>query len=243
MNQTTGMKTDDVEAQLGQPLRSTGLTWSTIRRRALGVPGRSNGIVFVTQSRSERSSPPRSRSSTATRCPALSSTRRTARLKPSPLDSRRPGDELITHYPGLQAQRDSLPLLHLWQETFGHISPQGIEWIAQKLELQPINILELVTFYPMFRQHPIGRIQIKVCRTLSCALSGQLRAVRSSAAHVRHAVEPDAHGIASSPDGKYAVEFVECIASCGTAPVIMINDDLHEAVTVPRADELLAKYE
>src|SRR6185295_12715594 len=80
-------------------------------------------------------------------------------------------DEVITHYP-VSKRSASLPLLHLWQEKFGHISPQGIEWIAAKLELQPINILELVTFYPMFRQHPAGKIQIKVCRTLSCALGG-----------------------------------------------------------------------
>jgi NADH-quinone oxidoreductase subunit E len=149
-------------------------------------------------------------------------------------------DELVTHYP-VSKRSASLPLLHLWQETFGHISQQGIDWIARKLELQPINILELVTFYPMFRQHPIGRIQIKVCRTLSCALNGSY----ALCDHFRKAcgtAEPDAHGIASSPDGKYAVEFVECIASCGTAPVIMINDDFHEAVTPARADELLRKY-
>jgi NADH-quinone oxidoreductase subunit E len=149
-------------------------------------------------------------------------------------------DELITHYP-VSKRSASLPLLHLWQETFGYVSPQGIEWIAAKLELQPINILELVTFYPMFRQHPIGRIQVKVCRTLSCALAGSY----ALCDHFRKACgtdEPDAHGIASSPDGKYAVEFVECIASCGTAPVIMINDDSHESVTPQRADELLQQY-
>ncbi len=150
-------------------------------------------------------------------------------------------DELITHYP-VSKRSASLPLLHLWQETFGHISPQGIEWIAAKLDLQPINILELVTFYPMFRQHPIGRIQIKVCRTLSCALAGSYKLCD----HFRErcgTATSDAHGIASSPEGKYAVEFVECIASCGTAPVIMINDDFHEAVTLQRADELLGKYD
>src|SRR5580658_3965776 len=60
-------------------------------------------------------------------------------------------DELITHYP-VSKRSASLPLLHLWQETFGYISPAGIDWISAKLGLQPINILELVTFYPMFRQ-------------------------------------------------------------------------------------------
>ena len=149
-------------------------------------------------------------------------------------------DELITHYP-VSKRSASLPLLHHWQETFGYISPAGIEWIAAKLGLQPINILELVTFYPMFREHPIGKIQIKVCRTLSCALMGSY----ALCDHFRQKCgtgEPDAHGIATSPDKKYSVEFVECIASCGTGPVIMINDDFHENVTPARAEELLGKY-
>jgi NADH-quinone oxidoreductase subunit E len=149
-------------------------------------------------------------------------------------------DELITHYP-VSKRSASLPLLHLWQETFGHISPEGIEWISAKLGLQPINVLELVTFYPMFRQHPAGKIQIKVCRTLSCALAGSY-ALCDQFREKCGVGEPDAHGLALSPDGKYSVEFVECIAACGTAPVIMINDDFHENVTPQRADELLRKY-
>jgi NADH-quinone oxidoreductase subunit E len=149
-------------------------------------------------------------------------------------------DELITHYP-VSKRSASLPLLHLWQETFGHISPEGIEWVAAKLGLQPINVLELVTFYPMFRQHPAGKIQVKVCRTLSCALAGSY-ALCDRFREKCGVGEPDAHGLALSPDGKYSVEFVECIAACGTAPVIMINDDFHENVTPQRADELLRKY-
>ncbi len=149
-------------------------------------------------------------------------------------------DEIITHYP-VSKRSASLPLLHLWQETFGYISPEGIEWISHKLGLQPINILELVTFYPMFRQHPAGKIQIRVCRTLSCALGGGYELCE----HFREKCqvgEPDTHGLAISPDGKYSVEFVECLAACGTAPVIMINDDFYEDVTHQRANELLLKY-
>src|SRR5947207_685022 len=66
-------------------------------------------------------------------------------------------DEAIGHYPADQKRSASLPLLHLWQEHFGFISDHAVTWIAAKLGLQPINILELVTFYPMFRQAPIGR--------------------------------------------------------------------------------------
>ena len=106
--------------------------------------------------------------------------------------------------------------------------------------MQPINILELVTFYPMFRQHPAGKIQIKVCRTLSCALGGSY-ALHDYLQRKCNVGKPDAHGLAVSADGKYSVEFVECLAACGTAPVIMINDDFHENVTNSHADELLLK--
>ena len=83
-------------------------------------------------------------------------------------------DELITHYP--QKRSASLMVLHAIQDQFGWISRQAAEWTAAKLELQPINILELVTFYPMFRRQPMGKNQFKVCRTLSCALGGVVSA-------------------------------------------------------------------
>ena len=88
-------------------------------------------------------------------------------LKPATLHSI---DEVITHYPVKRSA--TLPLLHLIQEDVGYLPPETCEWVAAKLELQPINVLEVITFYPMFRQKPIGRRHIKVCRTLSCALLG-----------------------------------------------------------------------
>ncbi len=81
-------------------------------------------------------------------------------------------DEVITHYP--RKRSASLMLLHAVQEHFGYISRQAVEWIAAKLELQPINVYELVTFYPMFHQHPVGKYHLRVCRTLSCALGRRL---------------------------------------------------------------------
>jgi NADH-quinone oxidoreductase subunit E len=150
-------------------------------------------------------------------------------------------DELITHYP-VSKRSASLPLLHLWQETHGFVSEFGIQWIAQKLGLQPIHILELVTFYPMFRQHPAGKIQFKVCRTLSCALGGGY-ALCDYLKKKCGTGEPDEHGLAVSADGKYSVEFVECLASCGTAPVLMVNEDFYEGVTHAKADELVRKYQ
>ncbi|MEM6821974.1 MAG: NAD(P)H-dependent oxidoreductase subunit E [Verrucomicrobiota bacterium] len=149
-------------------------------------------------------------------------------------------DELVSHYP-VSKRSASLPLLHLWQETFGHISDEGVDWIAEKLELQPINILELVTFYPMFRQEPVGKHHIKICRTLSCALGGADKTHACFKKRIQ--AEGDDHGPLTSPDNNYTVEFVECIASCGTAPVVMIDDDFYENVGEEKVDELLKKYD
>ena len=146
-------------------------------------------------------------------------------------------DELVTRYP--QKRSASLMFLHALQEHFGYISRDAVEWTARKLGLQPINIYELVTFYPMFRQEPLGKTHIKVCRTLSCALagSGELRT------HFCQQLGLDAHKHApqTTPDGKFTVEFVECLADCGNAPVVLLNEDLLPKVTPAQADEIVAK--
>src|SRR3954469_20693451 len=148
-------------------------------------------------------------------------------LKPETL---RQIDEVIPHYP---VKRSAvLPLLHFIQEDAGFISNEAIEWVAQKLELQPINVYEVVTFYPMFRQQPIGRRHIKVCRTLSCALMGGYKTCEA------FEKEFNVHRGDVSPGGEVTIEFVECLASCGTAPVVLIDDDLHEKVDTAKAKQL-----
>src|SRR4051812_9019670 len=150
-------------------------------------------------------------------------------------------DEAITHYP-VSKRSASLPLLHLWQEHFGFISDEAITWIASKLELQPINILELVTFYPMYRREPAGKRHIRVCRTLSCSMAGsyELRDEIAKAAGIdlakweeekaHHGNADHGNPIAVSADGQYSVEFVECLASCGSAPVAMVDDYFKENI-------------
>jgi NADH-quinone oxidoreductase subunit E len=146
-------------------------------------------------------------------------------------------DEQITHYP--QKRSASLMVLHALQERFGWLSPEAVEWAARKLELQPINIYELVTFYPMFRQAPAGKYQIKLCRTLSCALGGAKELHRHFCD--RLGLDPHQHGLQATKDGKFSVEFVECLASCGAAPVMMCNEEFYEGVSSAKADEILGK--
>jgi len=154
------------------------------------------------------------------------------------------GSRTISHYPS--SRRSAvLPLLHIVQRRFGYISAAAIEWVAATLELEPIKVLEVVTFYPGFRQSAPGRFHIRVCRTLSCAMGGShelMERLCELTGIDRTQLDPHHHPIAVSPCGNFSVEFAECLAACGTAPVCMVNDDFHEGVCAGKAEELLAKY-
>lgn len=139
-------------------------------------------------------------------------------------------DEVITHYPVKRSA--TLPLLHFIQEELGHIPDEAMDWIAAKLEIQPINVYEVLTFYPMFRRKPIGRRHIKVCRTLSCALTGGYKVCE------QFEKEFGCHRGEISADGEVTIDFVECLASCGAGPVVMIDDDLHEKVDAAKVKAL-----
>ena len=146
-------------------------------------------------------------------------------------------DELITHYP--QKRSASLMLLHAIQAQFGYISKQAVEWVASRLDLQPINVYELVTFYPMFHQKPVGKNHLRVCRTLSCALAGSYKIHKHFCTKL--GLDPHMHGPHTTADGKFTVELVECLAGCGPGPVVMCNDAFLEQVSEKMADEMLRR--
>ena len=137
-------------------------------------------------------------------------------------------------------------LLHALQEHFGFVSSEAMEWVAAKLHLQPINIYELVTFYPWFRREPAGKTIIRVCRTLACAMAGSYAIKEKFCAAVGLDPYAEHHGFGSAPpttaDGMFSVEFVECLASCGSAPVALVNDDLHEKIVPEAVSGIVEKY-
>jgi NADH-quinone oxidoreductase subunit E len=154
-------------------------------------------------------------------------------------------DERISHYPE-HKRSATLPLLHIVQHRFGYISAAAIDWVAAKLDLEPIRVVEVVTFYPGFRQTAPGKYHIRVCRTLSCAMGGSYELMDRLCELTgidRHSLDPHHHPIAVSPCGRFSVEFAECLASCGTAPVCMVNDDFHEGISPDKAAGLLERYE
>ena len=150
-------------------------------------------------------------------------------------------DDRITHYP-VSKRSAVLPVLHALQHYFGCICNDAIEWTAAKLELEPIKVLEVVTFYPGFRQSAPGKYHIRVCRTLSCAMAGSLELMESicEKAMIDRSGVTHHDPIAVSEDGTFSIEFAECLASCGTGPVCLVNDDFHEEVK--DVEGLLGQY-
>ncbi len=152
-------------------------------------------------------------------------------------------DEIITHYP---ASRRSavLSVLHVLQKHDGYISDDSVTWTAEKLGLQPVQVMEVVTFYPGFRRSAPGKYHIRVCRTLSCAMAGsyELMETLSKATGIDRSHVDHHHPIAKSADGAFSIEFAECLASCGSGPVCMFNDDFYERVSAEEAQRLVAEY-
>jgi len=155
-------------------------------------------------------------------------------LVPPELEAK--ANEYISHYP--QKRSASLMILHLLQEHYKYISPEALEWAAKKLELQPINLYELVTFYPMFHRKPVGKFHIRICRTLSCALAGSYELRKFLCEKL--GLNPELPGVQTTPDGMFTVEFVECLASCDKAPVVMINDNLREKVSIQDLEKFIS---
>ncbi|MCB1224782.1 MAG: NAD(P)H-dependent oxidoreductase subunit E [Verrucomicrobiales bacterium] len=161
-----------------------------------------------------------------------------------PADLEAKMDEVITHYP-VSKRSAVLPLLHLIQHHFRYISAEAIDWVAAKLDLEPIKVREVVTFYPGFRQTAPGQHHIRVCRTLSCAMAGghELMDSLCEAAKIDRSSVDHHHPIAVSEDGKFSIEYAECLACCGFGPVCMVEDDFYEQVTPAKVPDLLKKYD
>lgn len=153
-------------------------------------------------------------------------------------------DDLVSHYP--ESKRSAvLMVLHEIQHHHGYLSEEAVKWTADRLGLTPIQVLEVVTFYPGFHQHPPGRLHFRVCRTLSCAMAGsydlmiklcELKGIDLTRMHGHR------NPVLVSADGEVSVEFAECLAACGFGPVCMVNDNTHQHITADKAADLLESY-
>ena len=140
-------------------------------------------------------------------------------------------DETVVKYP--QPRGAVMPLLHMVQEREGYVTLAGEQWIASKLGLTPAFVHGIATFYTMYRTSEVGEYLLQFCTTLSCMLRGADNVVE----HIK-----DKLGIEvgeTTEDGKFTLVTVECLGSCGTAPMMQVNDDYYEDLDLARVDALL----
>ena len=142
-------------------------------------------------------------------------------------------DALRARFPAGFESSLVLPCLRRVQEDRGYIADSDIDGLVEYLGVPRIQIEEVLSFYGQFRRHPVGRWHIQACRNISCSLRGAERIVH----HLSESL-----GIApgeTTSDGCLTLSTVECLASCGTAPVVMVNDTYHENISPEKIDALL----
>ncbi len=126
-----------------------------------------------------------------------------------------------------------IPALHVAQADQGWLSEDTQREVAQLLGVTPQSVRQVVTFYTMFNQKPVGRHMIQVCRNISCSLLGGQRLQKQI--QEKLGIEDGE----TTQDGRFTFVSVECLGSCGTAPVLMVNDRYYENVTPLEVDRLL----
>jgi len=138
---------------------------------------------------------------------------------------------LIPRYP---VPRSALiPSLHLAQADAGYLSADVVAEVAEIFRLSPNEVYEVASFYTMFYKKPAGKYVLQVCTNISCMLCDSETIV----AHLekRLGIKPGE----TTPDGRFTLIEVECLASCGTAPVVQINETYHENLTPEKLDRIL----
>ena len=142
-------------------------------------------------------------------------------------------EALLSRYP--QKRAALLPALWLVQEQQGWISPESMEYLAKLLDLTPAYVYETATFYTMYNLKPIGRHHIQVCNSICCSLRGSQETVHT----IKKKLEIEVGE--STADGRFHLSTVECLGSCGTAPMMQINNEYYEDLNEEKIDKILEK--
>jgi NADH-quinone oxidoreductase subunit E len=140
-------------------------------------------------------------------------------------------ERILKRYPTRQAAL--LPILWVAQETWGWISKEAAEEVAKIVEVSPAHVDGVLTFYTMFNLRPVGKNLLQICTSISCHLAGAERLVERCRERLGVNLEQ------TTPDGKFTIIEVECIAGCDKAPSLMVNDTYHEPVDEKALDALL----
>jgi NADH-quinone oxidoreductase E subunit len=165
-------------------------------------------------------------------------------IKPLSQPVRMPAD-VATFSPKIEAEIDAhlakyplprsaiLPLMFIVQRERDYLDPPGVSYLANRLNLRITDIWEVATFYSMIQTEPVGKYHIQICKTLSCKILGEPKITD----HVckKLGIKPGE----TTADGRFTVSLVECLGSCGTAPMFQINFDYHENLTPEKVDQIL----
>lgn len=140
-------------------------------------------------------------------------------------------------YPEGKQKSAILPLLHMAQAEFGGwLSPEAMEYIAGLLDIQPIEVFEVASFYSMFNMKPVGKCVLEICRTGPCWLNG----AEDIVAHLEKKLNIKVGE--TTEDGMFTLKTVECLAACGNAPVMQVGLDYHENLSIEKVDGLLENF-
>ena len=140
-------------------------------------------------------------------------------------------DRHLAKYPVVRSA--ILPLMFIVQRERGYLDPPGVAYLARRLKLRITDIWEVATFYSMIHLKPIGKYHIQVCKTLSCKLLGSNKITQVCAEKLGIKVGE------TTADGRFSLSEVECLGSCGTAPMFQINFDYHENLTPEKVGQIL----
>lgn len=141
--------------------------------------------------------------------------------------------EIIARYPEDRQKSALLPLLHLLQDQEGWTSPEGMDYVARMLNIQPIEVYEVATFYTMYHLDPVGKHVIEYCRTGPCCLMGS----EDVLAHLKQRLGIETGQ--TTVDGQFTLKEVECLAACGMGPVFQIREKYYMHLTNERVDEII----
>lgn len=146
-------------------------------------------------------------------------------------------NKIIKRYPEGKHKSAVIPVLHLAQAEFdGWLSPAVMDYVAAILKIQPIEVYEVASFYSMFNLKPVGKCLLEVCRTSSCWLMGSEDIVEHLEKKLNIKVGQ------TTADGMFTIRTVECLGSCGTAPMMQVGANYHENLTLEKVDELLDQF-
>ena len=143
--------------------------------------------------------------------------------------------EIVARYPS--AKSAVMPALYMAQEELGWVTDDAVFWVASRLNIPESHVREVATFYTMYYKEPVGKYHVQVCRTLACMICG----ARNLVAYLRQRLQLAPGEI--SADGTWSYEEVECLGSCGTAPMVEINDCYFENLTPETLGQLMDRIE